>query len=42
MSAEDNNGSIRYLFVLYSIPICSNVKNDMGKDKERRVKHQAW
>ena len=42
MSAEDYNGSIRYLLVFYSIPICPNVKNDMGKGKERRVKHQTW
>lgn len=26
MSADDNKGSIRYLFVFYSIPIRPNVK----------------
>ena len=31
MSVDDNKGSIRYLFVFYSIPIRPNVKNDMDK-----------
>lgn len=31
MSADDNKGSIRYLFVFYPIPIRPNVKIDRNK-----------
>ena len=31
MSVDDNKGSIRYLFVFYSIPIRPNVKIDRHK-----------
>ena len=35
MSVDDNKGSIRYLFVFYSIPIRPNVKNDMDKGTKK-------
>ena len=35
MSAESNKGSIRYLFVYYSIPIRPNVKNDRHKGTKK-------
>ena len=35
MSVDDNKGSIRYLFVFYSIPIRPNVKNDRHKGTKK-------
>ena len=35
MSVDDNKGSIRYLFVYYSIPIRPNVKNDRHKGTKK-------
>lgn len=35
MSVDDNKGSIRYLFVFYSIPIRPNVKIDRHKGTKK-------
>ena len=35
MSVDDNKGSIRYLFVFYSIPIRPNVKIDKHKGTKK-------
>ena len=35
MSVDNNKGSIRYLFVFYSIPIRPNVKNDRHKGTKK-------
>ena len=41
MSVDDNKGSIRYLFVFYSIPIRPNVKIYRHKGTKRCVKHRT-